>query len=416
MAGEINFGLLDPNAPGKIATSFIQGNQLGQQMRAQELQNQVTEAQYQNMLAKQEAYKAAGGDMNKLAQELTNRGMGEEALKLRKDIREEKKLGMDLDLKSAELHRSQLNNLAGDPSDANLIKYYQNGIASGQFTPEQAQQSWSQMQGKSLEQRQQILLPQAMTMDKYMTHLNQQEQLKVSKANLGVAQGHLALAQQNMVSPEEQAVIGKAILEGRLDPNRVNSRNRSLIAKTLMTDPNANLQQLGENAASGMASNRAIGTQQANVSMAANEASKMIDIAQGYSDKVDRTQYPSINAIENAVKKGTGDTNIVQLNTALNGLVNSYARAINPKGAATVSDKNHAREIVNAAYSNGQLGAIFNVMQNEMGAALQSGEAARKSLRGGKTELSGEDKAAADWAKANPGNPKAAKILQHLGL
>jgi len=130
------------------------------------------------------------------------------------------------------------------------------------------------------------------------------------------------------------------------------------------------------------AEERVLGAQGANVALASSEARKMIELAKGYSAAIDRTQYPSINAIQNAVNKGTGDKNIVALNTALNSLVNSYARAINPKGIATVSDKNHAREIVNANYANGQLDAIFSVMDEEMKAAQESTGAARASLRG----------------------------------
>ena len=130
------------------------------------------------------------------------------------------------------------------------------------------------------------------------------------------------------------------------------------------------------------AEERVLGSQGANVALASSEARKMIELAKGYSAAIDRTQYPSINAIQNAVNKGTGDKNIVALNTALNSLINSYARAINPKGIATVSDKNHAREIVNANYANGQLDTIFSVMDEEMKAAQESTGAARAALRG----------------------------------
>lgn len=79
----------------------------------------------------------------------------------------------------------------------------------------------------------------------------------------------------------------------------------------------------------------------------------------------------------------------MQLNTALNSLVNVYARAINPKGVATVDDKKHARELVNAAYSSGQLSGIFQVMDQEMAAAQVAGKEARKVLRGGATSPAG---------------------------
>jgi hypothetical protein len=128
---------------------------------------------------------------------------------------------------------------------------------------------------------------------------------------------------------------------------------------------------------------RAVGTQIANVQVAANEATKMIDVAKPYVEKVDPSDYPTLNSIGNFVARKTGDPNITGLATSLNGLVNTYARAINPKGVATVSDKNHAREILNEAMSKGQLKEAFAVMQQEMAAALASGPETKAAMRGG---------------------------------
>jgi hypothetical protein len=115
---------------------------------------------------------------------------------------------------------------------------------------------------------------------------------------------------------------------------------------------------------------RTAATVVANLEIASNEAKQMIQVARDLASKVNVGQFKSLNAIENAVKRGTGDANIVKLDTALNSLVNSYARAINPKGIPTVSDKEHARATVDAALSSGQLSGIFDVMDTEMTVAL----------------------------------------------
>lgn len=181
------------------------------------------------------------------------------------------------------------------------------------------------------------------------------------------------------VTATDKDLVAKAILDGRLDPGKVNSRNIGIIAATLAMNPNANLKELSIDAMSGAASSKALATQSAKILTAANEADNMIKIVRTTSAKVDRTQYPTINAIQNAVDKGTGGKEIVKLNTALNALINSYARAINPTGVATVSDKNHAREIINSNYASGQLDAILDVMQEEMRVAKASpGEASRQ--------------------------------------
>jgi hypothetical protein len=182
-------------------------------------------------------------------------------------------------------------------------------------------------------------------------------------------------------TPVQDALISKAVLDKRLDPMKINSRNIAAIAKILEMDPDANLKELSIDAMSGAASSKALATQSAKILTAANEADSMIKIVRTTAAKVDRTQYPTINAIQNAVDKGTGGKEIVKLNTALNALINSYARAINPTGVSTVSDKNHAREIINSNYASGQLDAILDVMQEEMRVAKASPAEASAQLK-----------------------------------
>jgi hypothetical protein len=188
-----------------------------------------------------------------------------------------------------------------------------------------------------------------------------------------------------MLDPAEQAAISKAIIDGRLDPYKVNGRNAKMMAQTLIAKPDINIKDLGIEAGGAAAAERSLSTQSAKMSTAANEASNMIKVAQGYSDKIDRTQFPTINAIQNAVDKGTGGADIVNLNTALNALINSYARAISPTGNPTVSDKNHAREIVNSNYANGQLNGVFEVMQQEMQSAKTATAETRAQLKSERT-------------------------------
>jgi hypothetical protein len=218
-----------------------------------------------------------------------------------------------------------------------------------------------------------------------------QGQLEVSRGQLGVSRGQLKVAQDRLaregaaLDPAENAAISKAIIEGRVDPTKVNGRNAKIIANTLLSDPTVNIKELGIEAAGAGAGSRALGTQSAKILTASNEAGQMVDVVRDYSSKVNRTQYPTINSIQNAVDKGTGGAEIVKLNTAINALVNSYARAINPNGVATVSDKNHAREIINSNYANGQINAILDVMGQEMDIAKTSPGEAAKQLKAGRT-------------------------------
>jgi hypothetical protein len=152
------------------------------------------------------------------------------------------------------------------------------------------------------------------------------------------------------------------------------------------------------------AGQRTVANQIANVQVAANEANKMINVARPYVNKVNPSDYPTVNAVGNYVESKTGDPNITGLTTALNSLVNTYARAINPKGVATVSDKNHAREIINTAMAKGQINEAFTVMQQEMDAALASGPETKAAMR--KNTAPAAPAGAVDtnnkWLKGNP--------------
>jgi hypothetical protein len=243
-----------------------------------------------------------------------------------------------------------------------------------------------------------------------------------ARENIQIARERLAKDGATL-DPAENAALSKAILEGRLDPNKVNGRNAKILATTLLANPNANILELGVSASGATAAERSLATQTAKMSTAANEANDMVAVVRDLSGKVSRTEFPTINAITNAVSKGTGGKEIVQLNASINALVNSYARAISPTGQPTVSDKNHAREVINSAYSTGQIDAILDVMQQEMSIARKSAGTAstelkesREVARGRGSELQGVDKQALEWANANPTDERAKQIKQRLGV
>lgn len=126
---------------------------------------------------------------------------------------------------------------------------------------------------------------------------------------------------------------------------------------------------------------KTMGTQAANVAMAANEANKMIDVASDLSKKVPRTEFPAINTAGNIIAKQSGDPNVVAFAQSIDSLINGYARAINPRGVATVADKKRAHDTLNAAFSNGQFDSTVAVMRREMEAALNAPKEARATAR-----------------------------------
>lgn len=133
------------------------------------------------------------------------------------------------------------------------------------------------------------------------------------------------------------------------------------------------------------AGQRTLGTRIANIELAVTEAQKLAPLALSASDAVDRTRFPTLNAALLAVEKGTGDENTVRLGIATNSLINVYARAINPTGVPTVSDKEHARELLSAAWSKGQFAAGIDQLMKEMAAARQAPGEVRQEMRGAVT-------------------------------
>ena len=126
---------------------------------------------------------------------------------------------------------------------------------------------------------------------------------------------------------------------------------------------------------------RALGTRTANVEMFAGEAYKMMDVARKASLDVPRGEFVPVNRALLAFEKNTGDPKVVAFGAAINTLVNTYAKAIAGGGQATVSDKDHAREMLEAAFSEEQFEAVLNTLGQELEAARQAPGAVKQGFR-----------------------------------
>jgi hypothetical protein len=129
------------------------------------------------------------------------------------------------------------------------------------------------------------------------------------------------------------------------------------------------------------AGQRTLGTKQANIEMAATEFNQVLPVVAKASQAVSRTNYPDLNKIIQAYETKTGDPAIVAFGGGVNTLVNLYSRAISPNGTPTVADKEHAREILGKAWSQGQFDAAVGMMKQEIDAALSSPEKVREDMR-----------------------------------
>jgi hypothetical protein len=129
------------------------------------------------------------------------------------------------------------------------------------------------------------------------------------------------------------------------------------------------------------AGQRTRGVRETNIEIAATEFKQVLPIVQEASRAVSRSQYPDLNKVIQAFNERTGDPRIVAFGGGINTLVNLYARAISPSGVPTVSDKDHAREILQKAWSQGQFDAAVRMMTQEVDAALASPERVREEQR-----------------------------------
>ncbi len=117
------------------------------------------------------------------------------------------------------------------------------------------------------------------------------------------------------------------------------------------------------------AGSRSVETRAANFALAKSEAYEMADLVTDASKTVSRTAFIPVNKALNAFNANSGDVATRQFGAAINSFINAYARAVSPIGAPTVSDKNHAREMLSTADSHEQVVGIIAQLKKEMVAA-----------------------------------------------
>lgn len=154
---------------------------------------------------------------------------------------------------------------------------------------------------------------------------------------------------------------------------------------------------------------RALGTRTANAGMAVNEADQFADIALDASRGVPRSQFVPANKALNAYEKNTGDPKIVAFGAATNSLINAYARAVSPSGTPTVSDKEHARDMLNTAQTPEQYASVISMMKREMAAAQRSPGQVRSEFR----EAVTRDKPMANPPPPAGGLPAGWSVTEH---
>lgn len=153
------------------------------------------------------------------------------------------------------------------------------------------------------------------------------------------------------------------------------------------------------------AGERTLGTRSANIEMAATEAASLADLAKAASEKVSRSGFKGINDIAQAAQKKGSNPELRAFVASNTSLINAYARAINPQGVGTVADKEHARDMLDTAFSKGDYAATVDQLLLEIKAAQASPGTVKKEMRERFTGTGGHKEAPAEaitYLKAHP--------------
>lgn len=197
---------------------------------------------------------------------------------------------------------------------------------------------------------------------------------------------HLKTQNKNNPTLSEDAInkfsdaIASGIKPSSLGLGYGNNPNKTAVLNRLAeTHPDVDLAQVELDYGGKQQETRTVGASAGRIKLAANSLDRAIPLARDAATKVPLSEYPSLNALENAIAKGTGDPNIISLTTALNTVVSDYAALMVRSGVPTVESRNAAREMVNQNMASGQLDAFFDQIELEKGAQLQAIEDTRNT-------------------------------------
>jgi hypothetical protein len=151
-----------------------------------------------------------------------------------------------------------------------------------------------------------------------------------------------------------------------------------------------------------VAEQRTLGTSTANVQQASSEAGKMIANAREISARVPRSDFLPWSQLSQATDKQLNNKDLVALKGATTEVINTWARAINPKGVATVADKEHGYDLLNQAQSKEAYEAQLDQFEKAINASLAAPPEVREYLHEVFVGKIGRGKTGEPQASANP--------------
>lgn len=153
---------------------------------------------------------------------------------------------------------------------------------------------------------------------------------------------------------------------------------------------------------------RTSGTISARIENAAAEADQLAPLAIDAGRQVTRSGFLPFGRAQVMFNNQTNDPNLNKFATANIGLATAYAGAMARGQKATVSDQEHARELLSTAKSQEAYEAIVGQMRLEIQAAQRAPKVVRDHLR---TEISGKSGGDHGPAAGKPAVPKAGAVV-----
>lgn len=147
------------------------------------------------------------------------------------------------------------------------------------------------------------------------------------------------------------------------------------------------------------AGQRTLGTRTANIEVAATEAAELAPLAVEASSRVARSGLLPFGKAQIMFDTQTNDPNLRQFAMANTALANAYGQVMSRGGVATVSDKEHARELLATAFDHPSYVAAVDQLQAEIRAAQRAPGKVREEMR---KETSGKGGHAAPNSDAKP--------------
>jgi hypothetical protein len=170
----------------------------------------------------------------------------------------------------------------------------------------------------------------------------------------------------------DQAVIAESIRKGRMDPSQLSKRSKDYNAVLAEAD-RQDMEETGQHFNIAQAStdykyaNTARTKDTLNMIDGMTESGGAIDIAKKAASKLPQMNSKTANKVFNIAKTEFGDNALTDFHTAMLGLADEYSKVMGG-GVSSDTGRQQALDIVNAAYSKGQMSGAIQIMQSDIAA------------------------------------------------